>query len=82
MKIIVKVPKCVITACTGQRDKPTRQDDKHDTSIWWLRPIAALPETVFIPSSFRKIESVLLDTNEEHTFKDPYDIVKSGRSAT
>ncbi len=23
----------VVTAFTGQRDKPTRQDDKHDTSI-------------------------------------------------
>ncbi len=37
MKIIVKVPKCVVTACTGlgqhdnmtsQQDKPTRQNNK------------------------------------------------------
>ncbi len=28
MKIIVKVPKCVVTACTGQRDNATSQQDK------------------------------------------------------
>ncbi len=30
-------------------------------------PIPAFPEQVFIPSSFRRIESVLLNTSEEHT---------------
>ncbi len=44
-------------------------------------PIPAFPKTVFIPSSFRRIESILLNTNEKHTFKDPYDIPAGGKSS-
>ncbi len=43
-------------------------------------PIPAFPETVLIPSSFRRTESVLLNTDKEHKFANPYDIPAGARS--
>ncbi len=42
--------------------------------------IPAFPETVLIPSSFWRIESVLLNTDKEHNFANRYDIPAGARS--
>ncbi len=43
-------------------------------------PVPAFSETVLIPSSFRRIESVLLNTDKKHKFTNVYDIPAGARS--